>query len=126
MKTTDQNIEAPAPANVRPSSVTKRPALDFHLRQRNRRLPTNRLLELLHQETPRFWEVAEVVGRWVWIQFREKQPSEVTSSLSQLGFHWNRTRQAWQHPCGSYQRLSTWYDPRRRYGSYFPADRQAA
>jgi hypothetical protein len=66
--------------------------------------------------------MAEVVGKWVWIQFAEKQPAGITSQLSELGFHWNNTRQAWQHPCGLHREVAATYDPRRRYGSYFAAD----
>ena len=104
---------------------TELPKLDLAKRIRNRSLPTDTLLELLHKETPRFWEMAEVVGKWVWIQFDDKQPPQVTVTLSQLGFHWNNRRQAWQHPCGEITDSSN-FDPRRKYGSYFPADRQAA
>ncbi len=75
---------------------------------------------------PRFFEIAEVVGKWVWIQFTEKQPSEITRVLAELGFHWNNTRQTWQHPCGTIPFEHATYDPRKRYGSYFAADRIAA
>jgi hypothetical protein len=102
---------------------TELPKLDLPRRIRNRSLPTERLLELLRKETPRFWEVAEVVGKWVWIQFEDKQPPQITVVLSQLGFHWNNRRQVWQHPCGLWTDSAN-FDPRRRYGSYFPADRQ--
>jgi hypothetical protein len=70
--------------------------------------------------------IAEVVGKWVWIQFDGKQPVTITSVLSELGFHWNNTRQAWQHPCGTITDERADYDPRKRYGSYFAADRIAA
>lgn len=99
--------------------------IDFEKRNRNRSLPTERVLQLLQKEVPRFWELAEVVGKWVWIQFEDKQPPQVTMVLSQLGFHWNNRRQAWQHPCGHFI-PSALYDPRRRYGSHYPADRQQA
>jgi hypothetical protein len=108
--------------------IEKQPELlkvDFNKRSRNRALPLERLLELVQKEAPRFWELAEVVGKWVWIQFDEKQPKEITTALSELGFHWNNRRQVWQHPCGQIT-ASTVYDPRRKYGSFFPADRQAA
>jgi hypothetical protein len=101
------------------------PKIDLAKRIRNRGLPTERLLEVMHKEFPRFWEMAEVVGKWVWIQFEDEQPSEVTVVLSQLGFHWNNRRQVWQHPCGEFVESAD-FDPRRKYGSYFPADRQAA
>jgi hypothetical protein len=97
------------------------PKIDLALRRANRALNTEKLLALLRNETPRFFEIAEVVGKWVWIQFTEKQPSKVTMILSELGFHWNNTRQAWQHPCGTAPVDAATYDPRKRYGSYFPA-----
>jgi hypothetical protein len=57
---------------------------------------------------------------------RPHQPVTITSVLSELGFHWNNTRQAWQHPCGTIADERADYDPRKRYGSYFAADRIAA
>jgi hypothetical protein len=83
------------------------------------------VLKLLQKEAPRFWELAEVVGKWVWIRFDDKQPPTITAELSELGFHWNNRRQVWQHPCGQFM-SGVNYDPRRRHGSYFPADQQAA
>ena len=89
-------------------------------------MPMDKLLETLRNQSPSFWEIAEVVGKWVWIQFTEKQPREITASLSQLGFHWNNKRQVWQHPCGTIVDEGVNYDPRRKYRSYFPADAKAA
>ena len=100
--------------------------VDFDLRRANRNLPTDKVLQLLQDEAPRFFELAEVVGQWVWIQFKERQPREVTAVLAQLGFHWNNKRQAWQHPCGQFMTEPASYDPRKRYGSEFPADLKAA
>jgi len=91
-------------------------------RMANRSLTTERLLGLLRKQSPRFFELAEVVGKWVWIQFERKQPNHITSVLAELGFHWNKTRQAWQHPCRVYCAKGAAYDPRTRYGSYFAAD----
>jgi hypothetical protein len=45
--------------------------------------------------------------------------------LAQLGFQWNRERQAWQHPCGAF-RLRGAGDPHEKYQSYFPADSRTA
>jgi hypothetical protein len=99
--------------------------IDFRRRFYNRGLSTERVLDLLYHETPRFWELAEVVGRWIWIQFDGKQPATITASLAQLGFHWNQRRQTWQHPCGRFSRIGSHpTDPRRKYRSYFPADIQ--
>jgi hypothetical protein len=130
MKTTNQ-IEASAPANVRPSSVSKSGnsgqlhRIDFRLRFQNRGLSTLQVIEMLYHETPRFWELAEVVGKWVWIQFDDRQPPQITAALSQFGFHWNRKRQLWQHPCGQFVTGSI-QDPRQKYQTYFPADAKAA
>jgi hypothetical protein len=46
---------------------------------------------MLQKQGPRFWELAQVVGQWVWMQFEDKQPPQITA-LSQLGFHWNPKR----------------------------------
>ena len=109
------------------SNSNSRPQIDLALRHANRGLATEQLLELLKVEAPRFYELAEVVGKWVWIQFADKQPPQVTSVLAELGFHWNNKRQVWQHPCGTVppaESLPT--DPREKYGSYFPADAKTA
>jgi hypothetical protein len=127
MKKTNKKIEASAPANVRPSSVSETTnseqpqRIDSRLRFQNRGLSTAQVLDMLYNETPRFWELCQVVGKWVWIQFREKQPRNVTAQLSQLGFHWNRRRQVWQHPCGHFC-SGTWIDPRDKYPTFYPAD----
>jgi len=71
------------------------------------------------------FNMAEVIGKWVWIQFREKQPRTVTALLAEFGFHWNNKRQAWQHPGGAIT-PGTESDPREKYPSYFPADVKAA
>jgi len=130
MKTPKKKNEASALANVRPSksvSKTKQlPKIDFALRYANRALNTENLLALLHTRTPNFFELAEVVGKWVWIQFSEIPAAEIRKQLAELGFHWNNTRQAWQHPCGTITDERADYDPRKRYGSYFAAARIAA
>ena len=94
-----------------------RQPINFKRRFENRRLNTENLLALIRYETPRFLAFAEVVGKWVWIHFDDRQPVEVTRALAQLGFHWNKARQAWQHPCGAPCEEAATYDPRRRYGS---------
>jgi hypothetical protein len=124
MNPTNTKNEASAPANVRPSQSVQQtkalPKLDFRLRQSNRELPQPQLLNLLQTEAPEFRKIAQVVGQWVWVQFRRKQPVAVTSALSQFGFHWNKRRQLWQHPCGVFATRGADYDPRRRYGSHVP------
>jgi hypothetical protein len=135
MKTTTKNSlkaqsrsEQSGTENTAASAQTEQtplPRISFKLRRQNRALPTENLLNLLQTEAPRFWELAEVVGKWVWITFSEKQPREVTAVLSELGFHWNNTRQAWQHPCGTIAERTP-RDPRTKYGSYFAADQKPA
>jgi hypothetical protein len=102
-----------------------RPEIDFDRRRANRALETEKVLALLGSDAPRFYEVAEVVGKWVWVQFSDKQPSTITRVLAELGFHWNNTRQAWQHPCGTIRKERAAFDPRKRYRSYFAADEKA-
>ena len=82
------------------SGTDTRPRIDMARRQENRQLGTDQLLDLLRSEAPRFYELAEVVGKWVWVQFADKQPATITSQLAEFGFHWNNKRQVWQHPCG--------------------------
>ena len=89
-------------------------------------METEKLLSLLRSETPNFFDIAEVVGKWVWIQFSDKQPPTVTRVLAELGFLWNNTRQTWQHPCGTIADERATSDPRKRYGSYFAADMKPA
>jgi hypothetical protein len=102
------------------------PKIDFALRYANRTLNTENLLALLRTQTPDFYKLAEVVGKWVWIQFSEIPAAGIRQQLAQLGFHWNNTRESWQHPCGTIADERANYDPRKRYGSYFAADQITA
>ncbi len=113
MNTPTQTITAP------------RPQIDFARRDANRQLGTQAVLSLLRTEAPQFYARAEIVGKWLWIQFPDKQPREVTSALAQLGFHWNNKRQVWQHPCGHLTEGSP-DDPRAKYGTHHAADLQPA
>ena len=73
---------------------------------------------------------AEVVGRWIWINFPDKPALEVRQLLKAAGFRWSSKREQWYHICGcrSYGRGGP--DPRTRYGSIrvesIPADEVAA
>ena len=112
-----QSAVAPKPDNRLP--------IDTEARKKNRTLPTPKVLELLKTSNPGLFNLAEVVGKWVWVTFRETPAPELRQILAQLGFHWNRERQAWQHPCGAF-RLRGFQDPHEKYASYFPADSRAA
>jgi len=96
------------------------PPIDSEARKANRTLPTPKVLTLLHQQLPAAYRLAEVVGKWIWVQFKEQPAAEIRQQLAQLGFHWNRERQAWQHPCGQFS-LSSASDPHEKYSSYHPA-----
>ena len=102
-----------------------RPRIDMAKRTANRQLATQALLALLRSEAPSLYDIAEVVGKWVWIEFPDKQPPQITSQLAQFGFHWNNNRQVWQHPCGILTDGSP-DNPREKYGSLFAADAQPA
>ena len=117
-----QSSPAQQPAEPKPDN---RLPIDSEARKNNRTLPTPKVLNLLLNSLPDAYRVAEVVGKWVWVRFTEQPAAEMRQQLAQLGFHWNRERQAWQHPCGAF-RLSSSYDPHERYESYFPATKQAA
>ena len=124
MKTTNQN-EASAPANVRPSSVSKtsKAQPDFVRHCTNRRLSTETVLNYLRTRLPRQYEVAEVVGKWVWLDVSPTRKPNLAALLWALGFHWNQRRGVWQHPCGSFNPFGIHpADPRAKYRSYFPAD----
>ena len=67
--------------------------------------------------------MAEVVGKWVWVTFKEQPAAEVRQQLAQLGFHWNRERQSWQHPCGKFS-LRSEADPQQLPARSHPEQRQ--
>ncbi len=99
--------------------------IDRQQRTKNRTLPTPKVLNQLFTTLPDVYRLAEVVGKWVWVQFKETPAAEIRQQLAQLGFHWNGQRQTWQHPCGQF-RLSSASDPHEKYSSYFPADTRPA
>ena len=72
------------------------------------------LLEKLKSEMPEVWTQAQVVGKWVWLEFNVPPLKEVRESLKSLGFHWNGGRKCWQHPCGATQTRDE-RDPRDLY-----------
>ena len=116
MNTTNLKNEAAAPASVRPSSVSKTRAFAAH--RANRELPTQTVLDLLKAQLPTQYELVEIVGRWVWLDFPAHTHRAAANVLWRLGFHWNQRRCLWQHPfgaCAPYNVHSG--DPRSKYGS---------
>jgi hypothetical protein len=116
-----QSAVAPAVA----AKPDNRLPIDSEARKKNRTLPTEKVLNLLLNKQPDIYRLAEVVGKWIWVTFKETPAAEIRQQLAQLGFHWNRERQAWQHPCGQF-RLRGFQDPHEKYSSYYPANRKAA
>lgn len=121
MKTTSAKSNKSG-AQLRPeqlsTSTGNRAQIDFQKRRVNRSLNTESLLALLREETPKFLELVQVVGRWVWIQFSGKQPSTVTRVLAELGFSWHSPSQSWYHPGGTFAVRRVAFDPRKKNGSY--------
>ena len=107
-----------------PKQDTRLP-IDSEARKANRTLPTDKVLALLHTVNPDLFNLAEVVGKWIWVQFNEQPAATLRQQLAQLGFHWNRERQAWQHPCGAF-RLRGAGDPHDKYPTYYPGDQKPA
>jgi hypothetical protein len=119
---TAQPLAAPPAAAEQAKPTRILPYVNYAEREANRALPTSRVLELLRRWMPRQYELAEVVGEWVWITFPDQPAEQVRGQLSQFGFHWNNARKCWQHPCGQFATDGSDTDPRQKYGSHFPAD----
>lgn len=78
-------------------------------------MPTTlQLLERLKGEMPEVWGQAQVVGKWVWLEFNVPPLKAVRTNLKALGFHWNGERRCWQHPCGIHRHRSG-ADPKEKY-----------
>ena len=113
-------VEAAAPANAvqqSPSAGAERQRVSA-LHNANRELPTQTVLDLLKTQLPGQYELAEIVGKWIWLEFPAVSHRAAANTLWRLGFHWNQRRCVWQHPCGAfapYAPHST--DPRTKYGS---------
>ena len=116
---TNTNTEAQSAAAPVEKKDNRLP-IDAEARKKNRTLPTPKVLNLLLTTAPDVYRLAEVVGKWVWVTFKEQPAAEIRQQLAQLGFHWNRERQAWQHPCGKFS-LSSNTDPHEKYSTYHPA-----
>jgi hypothetical protein len=118
------SIEAAAPANASQLSsfkATKQTGFVRHCA--NRRLTTEKVLNYLRTQLPSQYELAEVVGKWVWLDVSPARKPGLASVLWALGFHWNQRRGVWQHPCGRFDPLGSHpTDPRAKYRCYFPAD----
>jgi hypothetical protein len=121
--TTEQPQVAPT-EQAKPTRIL--PYVNFQQREENRALATEKVLDLLRQWMPAAYDLAEVVGKWVWVTFPEQPAETVRGQLSQFGFHWNNSRKCWQHPCGQFATTGSRQDPRQKYGTHFAADLKAA
>ncbi|MDR3576231.1 MAG: hypothetical protein P4L50_20375 [Anaerolineaceae bacterium] len=90
MTTTNFKNEATAPANVRPSSVSKARAFAAHTA--NRELSTQTVLDLLKAQLPTQYELAEIVGRWIWLDFPARSHRAAANTLRR-----ERFKQALKH-----------------------------
>lgn len=86
----------------------------------NRRLSPTQVANRL-AERPDVARAARIVGRWIWVEFDEPPDTDTRRWLKELGFHWNRKRRVWQHPCGRFSKASP-NDPRWKYGTLPLAD----
>ena len=75
------NVEAATPANAvqQSSTRTERVAVKHNA---NRELPTQKVLALLKRELPSQYELAEIVGKWVWLDFPQATHRAAANTLS--------------------------------------------
>jgi hypothetical protein len=59
------------------------------------------VVDKLKKELPEILGQAQVVGQWIWLEFTSRPSRPVRAKLKELGFHWNKRRRCWQHPCGT-------------------------
>ena len=84
------------------------------MHNQNRMLKTIDALALLKKELPEAFALAEVVGQWIWIEFKSKPERSTLNRLYDLGCAWSHGRGAWYHPCGVFVGRSKG-DPRAKY-----------
>jgi hypothetical protein len=51
---------------------------------------------------PNQYELAEVVGKWVWLDVLPARRPMLAMVLWSSGFLWNQRRGVWEHPCGKF------------------------
>jgi hypothetical protein len=87
--TEQNNTNTEAAPVAQPEKKDNRLPIDSEARKANRTLPTPKVLNLLFTTLPDVYRAAEVVGKWVWVTFKEQPAAEIRQQLAQLGFHWN-------------------------------------
>ena len=78
LSTADSSTAVSASAPV--DKIDNRLPIDREQRSKNRTLPTSKVLSQLLTSLPDAYRLAEVVGKWVWVQFRET-PAPVPGPL---------------------------------------------
>src|SRR5690349_12422098 len=121
---TPETETAPEKSETVSQNAPVKPYVNFAERDFNRSLPVEKVLEKLKRWMPAQYELAEVVGKWIWITFPEAPDERIRAELSQLGFHWNNVRKCWQHPCGETLPRGT-QELRGKYEVWFPAATEA-
>ena len=90
-------------------------SIDLDARALNRALPQGEVLDMI-RPFPQILAAAQLVGRWIWVEFAAIPERTTRATLAQLGFHWNNKRRLWQHPCGPVTAASP-DEPRAKYGA---------
>ena len=86
---------------------------------------TVEVLKRLRNASTLAFQNARVVGAWVWVEFDSIPATETRDTLKSLGFHWNKNRQAWQHPCGRHSGPTNG-NPKWKYGVVNAQDLETA
>lgn len=112
------SIYTTAEQSATPGTLAAEPAVATFTRSMGRVLPIGRLKNIVDViEFCIAWDFeAEVLGRWVWVEFPGKPSAEVRDALKVAGFRWAPKRQRWAHNCG-YPCRHGIADPRTKYGS---------
>ena len=97
---------------------------DYRLRLMNRALPAERIVEILKNEAPGFWNMVAIVGKWVWLEIPAPYSRREANFLWRLGFHFSPARRCFQHPGGLITDAVSNEDPRERYGCIYPSRQQ--
>lgn len=95
-------------------NTTSDPKEQRQARLQARKLPTAEVVRIIREAG--LQAHAKVVGVWVWVSFAERPSKAVRELLLTAGFHWNKERKSWQHPCGHFAKRAP-YDPREKYQS---------
>ena len=104
-------------AHADPNPATEDPAARAREeRARNRCLDADTVAAALREKAPDAMPYARRVGAWIWIEFPAVPTAETRAALKALGFSWNSTRGAWQHPGGVFRPKNNKGDPREWYG----------